>query len=85
MNGKIHKDFITLLKEGLILTHDINRQEDTLSLRLDSCGISHRIEIYSKFVFFVTYLVSVETGWRRSSSLVTGSKVYLDISRPTSG
>jgi len=46
-----YEDFVELLKEGLIRTHDMTLNQSTLSINLESCGIKHRINIFDKFSF----------------------------------
>jgi hypothetical protein len=48
-----YNDFIKLLKEGLIRTHDMRRYDSTLSINLDSIGLKHKIVVKNKFVYEV--------------------------------
>jgi len=48
-----YKNFLSLLKEGLIRTHDINRYERVLTDYIDNLNIKYSINIVDKLKFYV--------------------------------
>jgi hypothetical protein len=50
---KSYSDFVKLITEGLIKTHNIIKYNTSLSIELNSIGINHNIEIIDKMVYLV--------------------------------
>ena len=48
-----YENFVKLLKEGLIVTHDITRYNRIMTDYLSSLGIENSIEVIDKLVFFL--------------------------------
>lgn len=46
-----YKEYIRLIKEGLIFTHNIEKYQNSLDIQLSSIGVKHNINIISKFVY----------------------------------
>lgn len=53
-----YKKYITLIKEGLIQTHNIEKYYGSLDIELNSIGVSSKINIISKFLYELEILNS---------------------------
>ena len=46
-----YKEYVKLIKEGLISTHNIEKYSGSLDIQLNSVGVEHNINILSKFIY----------------------------------
>ena len=53
-----YKDYIQLIKEGLISTHNIEKYSGNLEIELNSVGVKYKLNIISKLVYELEILDS---------------------------
>jgi len=55
-----YKEYVKLIKEGLISTHNIEKYSGSLDIQLNSVGVEHNINILSKFIYDLEILNPTE-------------------------
>ena len=53
-----YKEYLRLIKEGLIFTHNIEKYQNNLTIELNSIGVNHDINILSKYIYDLNILNS---------------------------